>query len=75
MMKSFYTNVYAVIFVYSIDMPTSFKALEDIHMPAFEDCNTNEDVIKVIVGNKCDLDNERRVSFEELSNFAEEKGI
>ena len=74
-MKAYYNNVYAVVFVYSIDKPSTFSDLQDIHIPNFDSCNTNQNVIKVIVGNKCDLDNERRVTFEELTTFADEQKI
>ena len=37
--------------------------------------NTNPNVIKMIVGNKCDLDNERRVNFDELIELASNLNI
>ena len=66
LVKSFYAGTHAVIFVYSIESMASFKELYDVHMNAFLSVNSNPNVVKVIVGNKCDLENERRVSFEEL---------
>lgn len=37
--------------------------------------NGNEGVPKIIVGNKCDLEDQRIVSTEEGSRFAQEKNI
>ena len=37
--------------------------------------NTNPNVVKMIVGNKCDLDNERRVNFDELIELASNLNI
>ncbi len=37
--------------------------------------NTNPNVVKMIVGNKCDLDNERRVTFDELTELANSQNI
>ena len=37
--------------------------------------NTNPNVVKMIVGNKCDLDNERRVTFDELAELANSQNI
>ena len=44
-------------------------------MQKFDEMNTNPNVIKMIVGNKCDLDNERMVNFEELTEVASELNI
>ena len=44
-------------------------------MQKFDEMNTNPNVIKMIVGNKCDLDNERLVSYEELTELADELNI
>jgi len=35
----------------------------------------NENVQKILIGNKCDLENERKVSYEEAKGFAEELGL
>ena len=44
-------------------------------MAKFDEMNTNPNVIKMIVGNKCDLENERRVSFEDLTELGNNLNI
>ncbi len=53
-------NSHVIIIVYSIENPSSFRSIPNIH-----DDTKNSNALKVLVGNKCDLDNERRVSWEE----------
>lgn len=44
-------------------------------MEQIAQADPNNEVCKILVGNKCDLDSERQVSTEQGSNLAEEFGI
>ena len=72
MNQNFLHGAHAVIIVYSIDMPTTFKSVSNYFESVERVCPAN--TIKVLVGNKCDLDNNRRVKMQDLSDKAEEHG-
>ena len=61
------------LLVYSINLPNSFEELYSIRERILQ---TNEDEYApiVIAGNKCDLEDERRVSKDELDKLGEEWG-
>ena len=44
-------------------------------MEQIAQCDPNDEVCKILVGNKCDLDSERQVSTEQGHNLAEEFGV
>ena len=52
-------GAHVVVIVYAIDMPSSFKSISNYYETVERVCNSN--AIKVLVGNKCDLDHLRRV--------------
>ena len=59
MNENFISGSDAVIIVYSIDMPSSFKSLSDYYERVERNCRPLP--IIVFAGNKCDLDGDRRV--------------
>ena len=52
--RNFYAGSHAVIVVYSVDSPMSFKSV-DQHMNNISQYCNDENVLKFLVGNKCDL--------------------
>ena len=54
-------------------MPSSFKSVSNFVESAERACGPN--LIKVIVGNKCDLNNDRRVKMNDLSDKADEHNV
>ena len=40
-----------------------------------KEINSSESVEKILIGNKCDLVNERRVSYEDAKEMADDMGI
>ena len=54
-----------MIVVYSVDSNWSFRAV-DQHMINIDRLCQNENVLKFLVGNKCDLEEWRRVSYIDL---------
>ena len=67
---SFYRNSSLAIIVYSIDNMDSFHHINN-WLNDLRDKN-NPNIIKFLIGNKNDLENERKVSFEEGENFYKE---
>ena len=66
-------NSSAVFLVFGLDSPSSFKELDNYKESV--DNYTNNDPIIIIVGNKSDLENERRVAYDELCEKAADLGV
>lgn len=62
MARSFYRNSAAVILVYSIANEGSLNSLRG-WLKEVRD-NAHEDIIVVLIGNKCDLEDFRKVKYE-----------
>lgn len=71
MVKSFYKGAAAVFITYACNKRDSFATLEEWITEL--DNNAHEDIVKVLVGNKCDL--ERVVSKEEGKQFMDKHKI
>jgi Ras-related protein Rab-1A len=71
--SSYYRGAHGIIIVYDITDSESFdnvkQWLNEIDRYACENVN------KLLVGNKSDLDSKRQVTFEEAQAFANERGI
>ena len=61
---SYYRGAQGAILVYDISSRESFQKVED-WLNELETYSTNHDLIKMLVGNKCDKEGERRVTKEE----------
>jgi len=71
--SSYYRAAHGIILVYDI---TSFDTFQNIKKWITEITRySSPDVQKLLVGNKCDLVNDRKVSFETGSSLAQELGI
>ena len=71
--QNFYQGSYAVIICYAIDMPSTFKSVSNYVERVEKLCSPSP--IIVIVGNKCDLDNNRKVKKVDLDDKAEEHNV
>jgi len=71
--SSYYRGAHGIIIVYDISDRESFdnvkQWLNEIDRYACENVN------KLLVGNKCDMDSKRQVDFEEAKAFADERSI
>ena len=63
--RNFYSGSHAVIIVYSVVSPYTFKSVDN-HMNNINQYCNDENVLKFLVGNKCDLEEDRRVTFDDL---------
>ena len=71
--RSYYKNSACALIVYDITRRVSFENLSDW----IEDCKNSspKTVFMVLVGNKCDLEENREVTEEEGKEFAEKHGM
>ena len=72
MARNFFSGAHCVIIVFSVDSPASFKSI-DTHMNNIDNY-CSKDVIKIIAGNKCDLD-ERYITLDDMNDKALELGV
>ena len=73
MTQNFLHGAHAVIIVYSIDRPSTFKSVSNYYESVERVCPAN--TIVVFAGNKCDLDNLRRTKMQDLRDKAEEHNV
>lgn len=73
MVSSYYKSCHAVLFVYDITNRASFQHLTNWLAEARTYCD--HDVSFMIVGNKSDLEYERRVALKEANSFASKMGV
>ena len=71
--RSYYKNSGCALLVYDISKKESFESIQSW----IDDCKSSapETVLMVLVGNKSDLTEERKVSEEEGREFAEKNGL
>ena len=69
---NYYRGAHGILVLYDITDIDSFKNLNNWLMEIEKNANSN--IVKILIGNKSDLSNMRKVSFQEGEDFAEEKG-
>lgn len=72
--SSYYRGAQGVIMVYDVTRRDTFTNLSDIWAKEIDLYSTNQDCIKMLVGNKVDKESERVVTRKEAINFAREYG-
>ncbi|XP_059453338.1 ras-related protein RABC1-like isoform X2 [Corylus avellana] len=72
--SSYYRGAQGVIMVYDVTRRETFTNLSDIWAKEIDLYSTNQDCIKMLVGNKVDKESERVVSKKEGIDFAREYG-
>jgi Ras-related protein Rab-1A len=70
---SYYRGAAGIMLVYDISEPDSFNNLNSWLIEVEK--NASKDVNKILVGNKCDLEDRRKISFEQGKEFAETHGM
>ncbi|EFJ14579.1 rab family GTPase [Selaginella moellendorffii] len=72
--SSYYRGAQGVILVYDVTRRDTFTNLQDVWLKEVELYSTNQDCVKLLVGNKVDRDSERAVSQHEGIAFARKYG-
>ncbi|KAK4264744.1 hypothetical protein QN277_025877 [Acacia crassicarpa] len=72
--SSYYRGAQGIIMVYDVTRRETFTNLSEIWAKEIDLYSTNQDCIKMLVGNKVDKEGDRVVSKEEGINFAREYG-
>ena len=71
--SSYYRGAQGVIFVYDITDLETFQALDTWQIEVEK--NSPKDVYKILVGNKSDMENDRRVTVNQGKEYAEQNGM
>ncbi|KAM5559690.1 ras-related protein RABC2a [Rosa sericea] len=72
--SSYYRSAQGIILVYDVTRRDTFTNLSDVWAKEVELYSTNQDCVKVLVGNKVDRESERAVSREEGIALAKDIG-
>ncbi|XP_074276463.1 ras-related protein RABC2a-like [Silene latifolia] len=72
--SSYYRGAQGIVLVYDVTRRETFSNLSDVWAKEVELYSTNQDCVKMLVGNKVDKDSERGVSREEGMALAEQLG-
>ncbi|CAJ1891489.1 unnamed protein product [Sphenostylis stenocarpa] len=72
--SSYYRKAQGIILVYDVTRRETFTNLSEVWSKEVELYSTNQDCVKMLVGNKVDRDSERAVSREEGLALAKELG-
>ena len=70
---SFYKQGHGIIVAFAVNEPQSFADVTTWLNSIREHADPN--VVKILVGNKCDLENERRVSYQDADALAKQNGM
>ena len=71
--SSYFIGAHGLFLIYDITNRDSFKNLENWLIEIEK--NASENVLKILVGNKNDLEQDREISYEEGKNFANRNGM
>jgi len=71
---SYYRSAHGIILVYDVTNRETFINLSDVWLKEVDIYSTNQDCIKMLVGNKVDRESERIVSKDEGMEFARQYG-
>lgn len=72
--SSYYRGAQGIILVYDVTRRETFTNLSEVWSKELELYSTNQECVKMLVGNKVDKDSERAVSREEGLSLAKELG-
>ena len=72
--KSYYHGSHGIVIVYDITDRKSFEKVSDWFLQ-IQTSEPNEDSCKILIGNKCDLEDKREVSSEEGEALAREYNV
>ena len=70
---SYYRGAHGILLIYDITDKDSFKSLQNWLIEIEK--NAHKNVVKVLIGNKCDLDDKRVISYSQGKEFADTYGL
>ena len=68
--SSYYRGAHGILLIFDVTETESFESLKNWLIEIEK--NTNKNVIKLLIGNKCDLEDKRVISYETGKDFAEQ---
>lgn len=71
--QSYYRSAHGAMIAYDITRPSTFNSVA--HWIKEVELYGAANIVLALIGNKCDLEEERQVQFAEACNLAEERGI
>jgi Ras-related protein Rab-10 len=75
LLPTYFRKAKGVILVYDMTNAKSFESLSERWMAQLQDHAQSDDLAKLLVGNKCDLETSREVSRERAQQFCQEYGM
>jgi len=75
LLPTYFRKAKGVILVYDIANAKSFESLSERWMAQLQDHASSDDLAKLLVGNKSDLESSREVSTEKAQQFCQEYGM
>jgi len=75
LLPTYFRKAKGVILVYDITNAKSFESLSERWMAQLNDHASAEDLCKLLVGNKSDLEANREVSLDRVKEFCQEHGL
>ena len=75
LLPTYFRKAKGVILVYDITNAKSFESLSERWMAQLHDHSNADDLAKLLVGNKSDLETQREVSTEKAQQFCQEYGM
>lgn len=75
LISNYYKSAEVAIFVYSINNLDSYTSIQEWFKELINESSDENNVKKILLGNKLDLENERKVEFKTADSFAKENGF
>ena len=71
--NAYYRGAHGILLIYNIDDRQSFADIENWRHQINK--YANEKVVKILIGNKCDMDGQRQVGYDEAKAYADDMGF
>ena len=71
--SSYYKGAHGILLIFDLSDTESFDSLNNWLIEI--ERNANKNVIKILIGNKCDLEDKRKISFIQAKEFADVNGM
>lgn len=72
--NNYFRLIHAILFIYDISNLKTFEEIKKF-ITKVNTCTKNHKVLKLLIGNKCDLEEKREVTYEQGKELAEDCGM